>query len=288
MPSSFAGQQILLTGGTDGIGKAVLTKLLDTNPNKILVIGRSKEKWDEINKTISKRSSSTKVEFQSRNLSLMADVQNLANDIIQSDERYHIIIHCAGVMKRRRMLTSEGLEEVFAIQYLARYYLNQLLKPPPEEGFGRVVIVSAGGSIKGTKFDFENLQGEKFYNGIHALKHESIANDMQILDMARHETNKNVRWYNYGPGVVRTDLLKDMSQLLKNTAKLAGHFIGISADAAAKDIVELLLSEKESGLYVRGVKRKKPSSFRANVGNQQKLREISEQLVDGALCKANS
>ena len=43
------------------------------------------------------------------------------------------------------------------------------------------------------RLDWHNLQGEKRYNGVNALKHESIANDMQILRYATMQTD--ISWY---------------------------------------------------------------------------------------------
>ena len=56
----------------------------------------------------------------------MHQVQELANYLGKERPPLQGIVHCAGVMKRRRTLSTEGLESVFAVQYLARYIISKL------------------------------------------------------------------------------------------------------------------------------------------------------------------
>jgi NAD(P)-dependent dehydrogenase (short-subunit alcohol dehydrogenase family) len=211
----------------------------------------------------------------------MQNVKALGETVLNRTRNVSVVVHCAGVMLRDKTLTDEGLEEVFAVQFLARYYLNKLLLPHLEATKGKVVVVSAGGSIRGIKFDFDNLQGEKFYNGVHALKHESLANDMQILEYSKRYPY--ILWFNYGPGVVKTTLLRDMGPLLQTIASLVSPCMSISPERAAEDIVELLTSQKESGLYGRGIKLNRPNAFRSDSVNQARLREVSDGLIEKAL-----
>ena len=228
---SLQGQYVLLTGGTDGIGRAVLLKLLDQGA-EVVVVGRSKEKWNATHRLIPTAVVS-KVDFCCYDLSLMQNVRGLVEDILGRNRQVSILIHCAGVMLRKKTMTAEGLEVVFAVQYLARFYLNKLLISHLEATKGKVIVVSAGGTISRMNFDFNNLQGDKFYNGVHALKHESVANDIQVLEAAKR--HPQVDWYNYGPGVVRTGLLRDMGSALRAVAHVVGYCISVSSENAANE-----------------------------------------------------
>jgi NAD(P)-dependent dehydrogenase (short-subunit alcohol dehydrogenase family) len=266
---------VVLTGGTDGIGRAVLLNLLHLGATAI-VVGRSRLKWGETYKLIP-AALHNKVEFWCYDLSLMQDVKALADKILTGERRIDTLIHCAGLTLRTKTMTAEGLETVFAVQYLARFYLSNLLLPHLEATNGTVVVVSAGGTISTTAFNFGNLQGEQYYNGVHALKHESVANDMYILDVGKRYPQVN--WYNYGPGVVRTGLLRDMGLTFRVVAAVVGYCISVRPEKAADDIIVLISSKPASGLYVRGPKLNKVSSFRSDPSNQNQLREVSEGLV---------
>lgn len=299
----------LVTGGTDGIGRALVLELLQKQPDIILtVVGRSQAKW-EATQALLPGDSSGRVTFQSYDLSLMRQVQELANNLGKERHPLQGIVHCAGVMKRRRTVTAEGLETVFAVQYLARYLLNTLLVQHLTSGpdtndkndttttayVPAVVVVSAGGTITNpSQLDWNNLQGERHYHGVHALKHESIANDMQILEFGTRQ--QHIRWYNYGPGYVCTNLLQDMPALFQFMAsRLAGPFIGITPRQAARDIMELLFTRPDEPYYSSGLYQRGPTEtykcvetttcvplylrFRIDPNNCAKLFDVSNDLL---------
>jgi NAD(P)-dependent dehydrogenase (short-subunit alcohol dehydrogenase family) len=277
----FNGQVALVTGGTDGIGKQVALRLADGGAQVILV-GRDAQKGAATLEQMRAIAPGASCQFQGADLSQMREVVRLA-EALRTHGRLDVVVHCAGVMLRNRTLTAEGLETVFAVQYLARMLLTQrvmpLLHASPNP---RIVDVSAGGTIN-LPFDFDNLQGEKQYDGVHALRHESVANDMLVLELqARYPA---MRFYNYGPGVVRTTLLRDMPALLRLFAGTFGALISISSEQAADDILTLLTHSPESGLYGRKGRRNDPSPFKADAANRARLWEMSQALIAHALAQ---
>jgi hypothetical protein len=103
---------------------------------------------------------------------------------------------------------------------------------------------------------------------------------MQTLEFAQRYPE--VRWYCYGPGFVRTTLLRNMGCVLQCVSKTFGLFISASPEDAAKDILKLLRGEESSGLYVPGVKPNRPTEFRSNEGNRYKLWDMTKAIIDGA------
>jgi len=273
------GQTAVITGGTDGIGKQIALRLAQRGAH-VTLVGRNPSKGAEVVRQIQQSAPGVTVRFEQADLSLMKEVQRLGQRLKTQNPRLDMLVHCAGVTLRQRTLTSEGLETVFAVQYLARMALTDVLlaslQAAPQ---AHIVNVSAGGTVNVT-FDFDNLQGEKHYNGAHALQHESIANDMLVLEWARR--NPALTFYNYGPGVVRTTLLRDMPGWFRVVAKVAGVVMSISPEQAAEDVLTLLTSTLESGLYTRKAKSVTPKSFRADLANRQRLWDISVALLTTA------
>jgi len=169
----------------------------------------------------------------------------------------------------------EGLETVFATQYLARFQMTRLLIPYLVAN-ARILNVSAGGTIP-IRLDFDNLNGEKFYNGIYALIHESVANDVFALRFMRD--NPTICFYNYGPFFVQTRLFTDMPSWFKMLISTFGRLVATTTQVAAHDMITLLGDAHESGMYSRHLKLIKPSRYRANITTQDRLWNTSQRLV---------
>lgn len=273
----------MITGGTDGIGKEVVGLLYSENPStRFLVVGRNSEKFARLQSVYR----GAKLEFLQYDLSLMREgVQACIDYVWRSVSHLDIVVHCAGIMLRRRTITREGLETVFALQYLARQKLSleliNLLEKSPNRT-GRMVNVSAGGMFN-LKIPYDNLMGEKFYNGSLALIRESVANDMLTLELA--ERFPGIRHYCYGPFLVKTTLLRDMDPATKILAQLGNPCFGITPLRAAEDVLGLLDVSRSvaSGLYGRNFRKAKVSSYKADPKNRGLLLDHCDKLIQSCV-----
>ncbi len=274
----------VVTGGTDGIGRATAERLA-LRGYHVVIVARNAEKGERAAGELNAKAASNAVTFWQADLSLMREAERLAARLRAELPRLDVLIYCAGVMLRRRTLTAEGIETVFAVQYLSRYLLTGRVIDLLERDSGKLVNVSAGGSIP-MPLDFDNLNGEKFYHGVIALMHESVANDMLILDV--NERYPHVCAYCYGPGYVRTTLMRDMPAWLRFFSATGGRLISITPERAADQIMTLITMPHPNGLhgrlieFARKVHHNKPRGFRADARNRQRLREVSDRLIAGA------
>lgn len=272
----------LITGGTDGIGKEVVGLLFARNPaTRFLIVSRRKQKFEILKAAYP----DIKADFLQYDLSLMRKgVQACIEDIKSRVRHLDIVVHCAGVVLRRRTLTEEDLETVFALQYLARQKMSleimDLLQKSPQKG--RMVNVSAGGMFN-LKIPYDNLMGEKFYNGSLALIRESVANDMLVLELAdRSSTTKH---YCYGPFLVITSLLRNMDPVTRFLAYLGRPCVAISPLIAAEDVMTLLdlSANYPSGLYGRKAKPSNISAYKEKNTNRHRLIDHCEEIIAGVL-----
>ncbi|MFN8531167.1 MAG: SDR family NAD(P)-dependent oxidoreductase [Anaerolineae bacterium] len=273
-----ASQVALITGGTDGIGLQVAYRLARGGAQLVL-IGRSIEKGEKAVRDLRAAVPSVEVRFQPFDLSCMREVERLADWVRANLPKLDLLVHCAGVMLPRRILTAEGLETVFAVQYIARFYLTQRLLDHLNAN-ARVITVSAGGMFN-FQIDFGNLNGEKYYNGVIALIHESLAND--LLALMFNDRYPAVKTSCYGPFYVRTTLLREMPAVLRFFAGTFGRLMAITPEQAADDVVALLASDLPGGLYGRKLKPAKVSRYKRDPAVRARLWTTTESLIQQAV-----
>jgi NAD(P)-dependent dehydrogenase (short-subunit alcohol dehydrogenase family) len=271
------GKNILITGGTDGMGKATAHQLAKMGA-QLLLIGRNGDKGEAAAAEIIRASGSKTVTFLQTDLSLIGEVQRAAEQIRQIFNRLDVIVHGAGgTFPPKRTLTDEGLESSFAVQYLARFALtNELLdllnvSPAPQ------VLRIAGGGTASKSVEFDNLQGEKRYDMFASIAKASVTNDLLTLEQITRYPK--ITFYNYGPGMVRTATL--MGNLpMRLLFSTIGRPFTRSAEQAADDIVTLLTGEYPGGFYGHSLKQHESPAANSNV---VRLWDYSLKQVDSLL-----
>jgi len=270
------GQNVVITGGTDGIGKAAATRLAKLGA-RLLLIGRNPDKGEAAVAEIKRISDNDAVTYTQADLSVLKNVRRIAEPIRETFDRLDVLVHCAGnIFPRQRTLTEDGLELSFAIQYMARFVLTHelldLLRAAPAP---QVLSVIGGGTISG-RVDFDNLQGEKSYGFTEVIKTTSRAGDLLTFEQALRYPE--ITFYNYGPGLVRSGLIvkNPAMRLLMNTL---GRPFSRSAEEAADDMLTLLTGKYASGFYVASAKRNDtPESV--DPASCKRMWEYGETVVD--------
>ena len=103
-----------------------------------------------------------------------------------------------------RHVTEDGLERTFAVNHLAPFLLTHLLLDRLQTSApARIVTVSSGAQAMG-RLDFDDLQGERGYNGQRAYNQSKLANVLFTYELARRLEGSGVTATVLHPGVVRT------------------------------------------------------------------------------------
>ena len=238
----------LITGGSDGIGRATALHLADPATHLILV-GRSPQRGDEARRAVEAAGGSAA--FLSIDLSVAAGVHELAREARTTTPRLDGLVHCAGgTFASRRVMTKEGVELSFAIQVLARFALTELLLDHLRAADSARVVSVAGGGGYGSKLDLDDLQGERTHSHFGSIGKQAIANDLLSWEqMRRHE---GIAFFNYGPGFVRTKVTT-WHPVMRVALGTVGRFFSRSPAEAGADIARLLREPHEPGFYGPGV-----------------------------------
>ncbi|MGD0707499.1 MAG: SDR family NAD(P)-dependent oxidoreductase [Anaerolineaceae bacterium] len=246
-------KSIVITGGTDGIGKATAAQLA-AQGGHLLLVGRNPQKGEQAVSDIVRSSGNHGVTYFQADLSLMRDVLRLVTHICRTFDRLDVLMHSAGkLFPTQCTLTSEGVEISFALQYLARYLLtNRLIELLRSAPTPQVISIAGGGNSSG-KIEFDNLNGEKRYTRFGAIAKSSATND--ALALAQATCYQDITFYCYGPGLVRPGIGQRMPLPARLVMNTLGRIVTRSPEQAAHDIVTLLSGGYPGGLYTVSLKR---------------------------------
>ncbi|XP_051004276.1 retinol dehydrogenase 11-like [Acomys russatus] len=105
--------------------------------------------------------------------------------------------------------TADGFEMHFGVNHLGHFLLTHLLLEKLKESApSRVVNVSSLAHWVG-RIHFNNLQGEKFYNGGLAYCHSKLANILFTQELARRLKGSGVTTYSVHPGTIYSELARN-------------------------------------------------------------------------------
>jgi NAD(P)-dependent dehydrogenase (short-subunit alcohol dehydrogenase family) len=277
--SIMQGRNILITGGTDGQGKATAHQLAKIGA-RLLLVGRNRDRGEAAVAEIISVSGNRTVTFFPADLSLVREMRRVADHTRQTFDRLDVLVHGAGGgFPQQRKVTDEGLEQSLSVQYLARYLLTSELLDLLRAAPAPQVISIAGGGTGSKPLDLDDLNSEKNYGGrFEAISRASAANDMLTLEqIARYQ---DITFYNYGPGLVRTKTVGGTFFLVRLFFNTIGRLFTRSPEQSADDIVALITSEAPlpSGFYGPSLKRiEKPAA--ATPQDAARLWAYSEKAV---------
>jgi NAD(P)-dependent dehydrogenase (short-subunit alcohol dehydrogenase family) len=285
--SIMQGKNILITGGTDGQGKATAHQLAKIGA-RLLLVGRNHHRGEAAVAEIISVSGNRTVTFFPADLSLVREMRRVADHTRQTFDRLDVLVHGAGGgFPQQRKVTDEGLEQSLSVQYLARYLLTSELLDLLRAAPAPQVISIAGGGTGSKPLDLDDLNSEKNYGGrFEAISRAGVANDMLTLEqIARYQ---DITFYNYGPGLVRTKTVGGTFFLVRLFFNTIGRLFTRSPEQSADDIVALITSEAPlpGGFYGPSLKRiEKPAA--ATPQDAARLWAYSEKAVDNLRLTTN-
>jgi len=223
----------LITGGTDGIGKASAKELVKLGYN-VIIIGNTEEKGKAAIDEIKQGMPEGHIQFWKADLSLISEVLRISKLFMSKFEHLDTLILCAFQMQSKRKTTSEGFEKTFALYYLSRFALIQFLDSVIGiKGETRIIDFATPGQNYG-EIDFSDLAMEKNYSAMNALKRGSFCNDLMAVEYAKRVTNKRVIFILVWPGSVRTGITNSYSQPIKSIFKVYLLLFGTSPEVIGK------------------------------------------------------
>src|SRR5262249_37081390 len=130
---AIAEQKILVTGATDGLGKGVATELARAGAT-VLLHGRDEARGAARLQEIRELTGSDSLSYYNADFESLAQVRALADQILEEHEELHTLVNNAGIGSTlpgggERMVSADGYELRFQVNYLAAFLLTHRLVP---------------------------------------------------------------------------------------------------------------------------------------------------------------
>lgn len=200
----------IVTGATNGIGEAAAIELARRGA-KVAIVGRNPVKADATVERIRTAAPGSSVDVFIADLALMADVRKLAGDILERCARIHVLVNNAGIQLREQRITSEGLPEMIAVNYLAPWLLTDLLRDRlVASAPARVVVTASEAHRLGWSVDPETVLTDTSPFGpggsMRAYGRSKLLDVLFTLELARRLGGTRVTANCCCPGLVATGL----------------------------------------------------------------------------------
>jgi NAD(P)-dependent dehydrogenase (short-subunit alcohol dehydrogenase family) len=272
----------LITGANSGIGKAV-AKLLAQLDITLLLVSRNHVRGERAVKEIEADCNADLFLFIA-DLSSQESIRNLVKKIKQKFKRIDVLINNAGARFSKRYLTVDGIEATFAVNYLSRFLLtNLLLDLLKESEQGRIINVSGEYHRKG-KINFDDLNLKENYSAFTASAQSKLADILFTYSLAEKLKNTGITANCMHPGSVATDIIysdPDAGAGIKSLYAFSSLFLS-KPEKGAETVIYLATSNNVSsitGKYFINKKAVESSSLSYDKQLGSKLWEVSENLI---------
>jgi len=198
------GKVCMITGANAGIGKATALGLAKLGATVVLVC-RNPDLGQAAAHEISAASGNRNVDLLLADLASQPAIRQLAADFKACHARLDVLINNAGIAPVRRSVTADGIESVFAVNYLAPFLLTNLLLDVLKAGAPSRVVNVAGDFHRKATIRFDDLMSEKEYNGIGANNQAKLALILFTYELARRLEGTGVTANCLHPGPTATD-----------------------------------------------------------------------------------
>jgi len=204
---SLENKNVLVTGGSRGIGKACVELFLKSGANVAFTFQSAK---DEADKLLSGYSGSSKIKYYQVDLFDTDDIEKAIRNVLRDFNHIDVLVNNAGIWKEAAIdeMTLNEWNEMININLTSTYLITKLIVPGMKKNnFGRIINIASTAGQRGEAFHShyaaskggmisltKSLASElgKHNITVNCVAPGWVITDMTIDSLADSETNKKV------------------------------------------------------------------------------------------------
>jgi len=264
---------ILITGATDGLGRRVALDLAGKGAT-VLLHGRDPERLEAALEDVREQTGNEKPGSYLADLSSLAEVRTLAEQVLSHYNRLDVLINNAGVIVGERRESEDGYELTFAVNYLAHFLLtSQLLPLLRGSAPARIVNVASAGQ---SPVDFSDVMLERGYDAMKAYTQSKLAQILFTFELAGRLSGTGVTVNALHPASLMD------TKMVHETFGYTMSTVQQGADAAVRLAVSPGL-EGVTGRYFDGQREGRANRQAYDAQARKRLWALSEELCGSLL-----
>jgi NAD(P)-dependent dehydrogenase (short-subunit alcohol dehydrogenase family) len=235
------GKVVVITGATSGIGEVAARRLAGMGARIVLVARDQARGAAALARLPSSGGPSNAHSIHFADLSRIAEMKRLAQEIAAVEPRIDVLINNAGAVFGSRQLTADNLERTFAINHMAYFALTQGLRERLLAAAPARIVNTASDAHKGAKLDFNDLQAAHGFSPMKAYGRSKLCNILFTRELARRLSGQGVTANCLHPGFVATRIGDGIGGFIAGIFRVAKYF-AITPEKGAETIVYLAAS----------------------------------------------
>jgi NAD(P)-dependent dehydrogenase (short-subunit alcohol dehydrogenase family) len=230
---------------------------------------------------ITQATGNARVELLLADLSVQAQVHQLAEAVQRRFNRLDVLLNNAGALFTKRLVSADGLEMTLALNHLGYFLLTRLLLDTLKASAPARIINVASNAHHGARINFVDVQGEHHYGGWRAYCQSKLANILFTYELASRLEGTGITANAVHPGFVATGFGRNNRGLVALFMRLA-QLTALSPERGAETLIYLAASPEVAGVTGKYFVNKRPvqsSPMSYHAATAQRLWQLSEQLV---------
>jgi len=270
----------LITGANTGIGAVTAIELSQAG-YEVYLACKSLERTQGVIQNINNLAGENRAFFIELDLSDFASIEKCAQQFLETSKPLHLLINNAGLAGKRGF-TKSGFEMAFGVNHMGHFLLTHLLLDRLKTSApSRIVTVASKAHKRApTKVNWlDALNPTSSWSGIKEYAVSKLANIHFSAELALQLKGTNVSTYSLHPGVVNTQVWRELPAFLKPLLKMRG-MLTPEQGALTTLYCALHAPHSQSGLYYANSQIDTPTPAAYDLDLRKSLWDLSMRSIN--------